>query len=200
MIISFSGLIGSGKDTCADTLVYQHGFRRDSFARSLKESVSAIFGWPIEMINGTTPEARLWREQVDEWWAERFQKSDLTPRWVLQHFGTDVCRNHFNDDIWVASLERRLLGNARNTVITDCRFPNEIAALRRAGALIVRVQRSPLPEWWSDALDGNADALRERGIHASEWAWAASEFDIVIENNGTLEELREKVSRLVCDK
>ena len=45
MIIGFVGFIGSGKDTAADYLVNFHGFRRDSFANTLKDAVSHVFGW-----------------------------------------------------------------------------------------------------------------------------------------------------------
>jgi cytidylate kinase len=50
MIIGVCGLIGAGKDTIADYLVNVHGFRRDSFAASLKDAVAAIFGWDRDMI------------------------------------------------------------------------------------------------------------------------------------------------------
>ena len=45
MIIGICGFIGSGKDTIADYLVNFHEFRRESFASSLKDAVSAVFGW-----------------------------------------------------------------------------------------------------------------------------------------------------------
>jgi dephospho-CoA kinase len=39
MLIGLVGLIGSGKDTVAERLVTQHGFERDSFAKSLKDAL-----------------------------------------------------------------------------------------------------------------------------------------------------------------
>ena len=65
MLIGLVGLIGSGKDTVAERLVSHHGFRRDSFARSLKDAVSNIFGWDRELLEGNTKESRAWREQPD---------------------------------------------------------------------------------------------------------------------------------------
>ena len=38
MLIGLVGLIGSGKDTVAERLVSHHGFKRDSFAQSLKDA------------------------------------------------------------------------------------------------------------------------------------------------------------------
>lgn len=109
MIIGFVGLIGSGKDTCADILVSEGGFKRVSFATTLKDAVSAVFGWDREALEGNTEESRAWREEVDEWWAEKLGMPKLTPRWVLQYWGTDVLRKGFHDDIWIASLESKLL-------------------------------------------------------------------------------------------
>lgn len=92
MILAICGFIGSGKDTVADYLVEQHGFQQVSFAQSLKDSVSAVFGWNRDLLEGRSPESRKWREQVDEWWAERLGMPHLTPRWVLQYWGTEVAR------------------------------------------------------------------------------------------------------------
>ena len=129
MIIGVCGFIGSGKDTIADYLVNVHGFRRESFANTLKDAVAAVFGWDRVLLEGRTKEAREWREQVDPWWAERLNIPKLTPRWVLQYWGTEVCRKGFNDDIWIASLENKLRNSKDNIVISDCRFPNEIASI-----------------------------------------------------------------------
>ena len=104
MIIGVCGLIGSGKDTIADYLVNVHEYRRESFANSLKDAVAHVFGWDRTMLEGRTREAREWREQVDPWWVERLGMPDLTPRLMLQLWGTEVCRKNFHDDIWIASL------------------------------------------------------------------------------------------------
>jgi len=57
MILGVTGLIGSGKDTIADYLVTTHGFKRVSFAASLKDAVSTVFGWDREMLEGTLKQA-----------------------------------------------------------------------------------------------------------------------------------------------
>ena len=142
MIIGVCGFIGSGKDTVADYLVNLHHFRRESFANTLKDAVSAVFGWDRTMLEGRTKQAREWREQQDNWWTDRLGIV-ITPRWVLQNWGTEVCRNGFHDDIWIASLENKLRHRRDNVVISDCRFPNEIAAIKKAGG---RVVASATPE------------------------------------------------------
>ena len=71
MIIGIAGFQGSGKDTIADYLQNIYGFKRDSFASTLKDAVSSVFGWDRELLEGRTKESRAWREQVDAWWSER---------------------------------------------------------------------------------------------------------------------------------
>lgn len=200
MIVGFVGLIGSGKDTAADLLVNDFGFKRDSFANTLKDAVSNIFHWDRDMLQGLSAESRAWREEVDDWWAERLGIPHLTPRWVLQFFGTDVCRDHFSNDIWVASLERKLMQSKDNVVISDVRFANEIHAIKDAGGTIVRLQRGTLPVWW-DTARNNPELMPSTypAVHSSEWAWISSGEDVVIHNDGTILDLAVNL-RIVIDR
>ena len=206
MIIGICGFIGSGKDTVADYLVNFHEFRRESFANTLKDAVAAVFGWDRTMLEGRTKEAREWREQVDPWWAERLAMPTLTPRWVLQYWGTEVCRRSFHDDIWIASLENKLRMSKDNVVISDCRFPNEIQSIRDAGGKIVWVQRGELPDWYQTALDANAghnyavQDLKMRKIHASETAWVGTDFDSILDNNYTIDNLYQQAKLIVSNE
>lgn len=211
MIIGVCGFIGSGKDTIADYLVNFHEFRRESFANTLKDAVSAVFGWDRVLLEGRTKQAREWREQVDPWWAERLNMPNLTPRLMLQLWGTEVCRKAFHDDIWIASLENKLRTSTDNIVISDCRFPNEIKSIRDAGGIIVWVKRGELPEWYDAAVSLNKghvqnmnwaiskDKIARLGIHASETAWVGTNFDAELDNNGTIDDLFEQVRGLVQD-
>ena len=205
MIIGICGFIGAGKDTVADYLVNFHEFRRESFASTLKDAVSSVFGWDRTMLEGRTKQAREWREQVDPWWAERLNMPHLTPRWVLQYWGTEVCRKAFHDDIWIASLENKLRNSQDNVVISDCRFPNEISAIKKAGGLIIWVKRGDLPEWYETAAAANqgknvaVQELKMKKIHASETAWVGTEFDYELDNNSSIDELFEQVKNLVQD-
>ena len=202
MIIGVCGFIGSGKDTIADYLVNVHGFRRESFANTLKDAVAAVFGWDRVMLEGRTKEAREWREQVDPWWAERLDMPNLTPRWVLQYWGTEVCRRSFHDDIWIASVENKLRRSKDDIVISDCRFPNEIASIKQAGGVIVCVNRGELPSWHIMAAKANkgdllaAEKLKALGVHASETAWVGTDFDYVLDNNNSLDYLFKQVEEI----
>jgi len=211
MIIGICGFIGSGKDTIADYLVNIHQFRRESFANSLKDAVSAVFGWDRAMLEGRTRQSREWREQVDPWWAERLDMPDLTPRYILQYWGTEVCRRAFHDDIWIAALENKLRNSQDDIVISDCRFPNEIQSIRDSGGIVVRVVRGPEPEWYNAAVSANRGSignidwalskrrLEQSKVHASEYSWVGTKFDAVIDNNSSLDDLFTQVNDLVQD-
>jgi len=211
MIIGLVGFIGSGKDTAADYLVNFYGFRRDSFANSLKDAVSFIFGWDRTLLEGKTKESRAWREQVDMWWAERLSIPHLTPRWILQYWGTEVLRNHFHDDIWIASLENRLRKTTDNIVISDVRFPNEIQSIHNSGGIVVRIKRGLDPDWYQDAVNVNKgptnlswaiskSRLEELKIHTSETSWVGLNIDHTLENDSTIDDLFQKISNLISNR
>jgi hypothetical protein len=194
MIIGICGLIGSGKDTIADYLQNIHQFRRESFAHTLKDAVAAVFGWDRDMLEGRTRESREWREQEDPWWSDRLSMT-VTPRLVLQVWGTEVARKSYHDDIWIASLENKLRKTHDDVVISDCRFPNEIKAIKAAGGIVIRVVRGPEPVWFELAQTLNQGPTRNTAwrlsknqletynVHASETAWIGTEFDAIIDNN-----------------
>lgn len=198
MIIGISGLIGSGKDTVAEYLVQHHGFIRDSWAASLKDAVAKVFDWDRELLEGLTQEARIWREQVDSWWAKRLDIPHLTPRWILQYWGTDVCRIGFHDEIWVASVENRITKLNKNVVISDCRFVNELYSIKRMNGVTLRMKRGPEPEWIAEYTK-NFDSFRYKypQIHSSEYSLVNEKHDVVIYNNGTIHQLHNKINDLL---
>jgi len=134
MIIGICGLIGSGKDTVAQYLIDNHNFQKISFADKLKDSVAVMFDWDRELLDGKTDESRQWRETQDDYWTKETGRT-ITPRKVLQEFGTECMRNGFYDGIWV-SLTKKILIDNKNTnfVIPDVRFPNEALMLTKMGS------------------------------------------------------------------
>ena len=188
MIIGICGLIGSGKGTVADILVDQ-GFKKVSFADKLKDGVSTIFGWDRAMLEGDTDESRTWREQPDDFWSAE-TKMEVTPRLVLQLFGTDCMRNGFDDGVWVSLLKKTILDNPGNYVVPDVRFENEINMLRDIGGEVWEVQRGRTPEW---LIKYEITGVEPKEVHSSEWRWIKSRKDVVIENNSTLAELNRQV-------
>lgn len=200
-IIGLVGLIGSGKGTVASYLVDNYKFRNISFADHLKDAVACVFGWPRSLLEGDTEYSRQWREEIDLWWAKRLDIPHLTPRWVLQNWGTDVLRKQFHDDIWIASLEYKLLGESEsNFVISDVRFPNEIKMIQNLNGEIWRIERGVLPEWAIIQYENFEDLKRTMTlyyptIHASEWSWIISKYDKLIKNDNDLEDLHQQVNQ-----
>lgn len=205
-IIGISGFINSGKNTVASQLIDIYGFRKDSFAASLKDASATIFDWDRQMLEGDTNESRAWREEVDSWWANKLGIDNFSPRLALQLIGTDSLRNHFNEGLWFLTLENRIRKNPnRDVVISDVRFPNEIKFIQSQGGIMIRVNRGPTPVWYETAIMANngnsiAKTVMEKTYsfaHFSEWAWCGATFDYEIDNNGSLEDLNEQIKQIL---
>ncbi len=195
-IIVFCGLIGSGKDTAANFLLNDECIKL-SFASALKDAVSCVFGWNRKMLEGDTKESRNWREQIDEWWAKRLNIPHLTPRFILQNWGTDVLRNHFHPDIWVAALENKIVNSkVKRIIITDCRFKNEVSCLQQIvkennyGLTFNWIRRFPLPFWVENYLKNGIAPI---GVHPTEYLWLDLSFDNIIDNDESIDKLRGKI-------
>jgi hypothetical protein len=81
-----------------------------------------------------------------------------------------------------------------------------------AGGIVVRVIRGTEPEWYDAAISFNKGdranmtwalsraKIEALGIHASETAWVGTKFDVVLDNNSTIDELTAQVKDLVEDR
>jgi len=128
---------GRGKDTVANRLVDKHGFIRVSWADSLKEACRVIFLFNDDQLYGDK------KEKIDPRWGR-------TPRWILQRFGVEACRNNIDQDIWIKSAWLRIQAiwkdnPNKNIVIPDIRFPNEASFIKKNGGILWRVDRD-IPE------------------------------------------------------
>lgn len=168
MVIGLTGLMNSGKSTVADYLVTHRDFVRLKFAQGLKEMVRAL-GLSDEEIEGVLkemPSSKL---------------NGRTPRYAMQTLGTEWGRTHMGQDFWVNLLVQKAhrMEFGTNIVIDDCRFPNEAVA----------IQRDLQGRVWK-LIRG----IQPMGVgHASEREQAYVNADTVLYNNGTLDDLLEKV-------
>lgn len=202
-IIGISGFIGTGKNTVADIILEHYDFKRISYADRLKDTLSTMFGWSRDMLEGKDPESRAWREQPDAWWSQEFGY-DFTPRLAMQRVGTDCMRQGLDNDIWVKFVKFEITSNPNtNYVIPDVRFFNERNLIRDLGGEWWQVRKGPDPDWASKAISDNrydTDWMTEHPeIHESEWRWMDynTEFDRIISNDGTYTELCAHVLRAI---
>jgi len=133
MIIGLCGKKQSGKSTVAKYLL-EAGFQELSWAYPLKEIVGRqLFGLNDDQLYGS--EAA--KEAIIPDWG-------YSPRQILQLVGTECFRKVIRDDFWVVLGRRKLQGYAAagmNVVISDCRFPNEMEAIKAVGGYTVRIVR-----------------------------------------------------------
>ncbi len=149
----------------------------------------------------------------------------LTPRLLLQLLGTDCGRDIIHPNVWVNSLMSEYKPNTTyrgeiwdfspdgvkitdtgwrgedkssypNWIITDTRFPNELQAVKDKGGISIRVNRHlKFPSLFEEPAD---DEHKPKPVeHPSETALDNAEFDYIIDNSGTIEELIEKVREIL---
>lgn len=176
-LIAIAGAAGSGKDSTASILESIFGFQRRAFADKVKIEVSEILAG-ISPIDAAAPHLvrLLLRENLGH--PERAWEKPTTPeiRTLLQLYGTEYRRDQYGKDYWINRLGR-LPGKA---VITDLRFRNEMEFIRRLGG-----------QCW--LIDGRGEP--SYAFHSSEADLSGEFFDLVIRNDSTLDDLKEKITQ-----
>lgn len=177
-LIGLMGQKRSGKDTAASILVRDYGYVRYAYADPMKQAAYALDPLIGEVaLPGALTGVKRLSDIVDALGWERAKECPEVRR-TLQRLGTEVGRNHFGDSFWVDLTMSQVADAEGPVVITDARFPNEADAIRRAGGIIVEVRRPGLPD-----EDG----------HASEHAWRSVRPNAVLDNDGTVEDLEERI-------
>lgn len=174
MIIGIVGKARSGKDTIANILCNIYGFERDSLAAPIKKLVKDVFVLDDETVYG-----EIKREQpLQEW-------EGWTVRKLLQFIGTDLLRKNIDDRIWVKSLWMRLRDvQGKNFVIPDIRIPNEKEFLKDKFGKDFVVFKVTRPGFLGQTTGG---------ISGHETEKYDIEADFTFENNGTIDNLNDKV-------
>jgi hypothetical protein len=171
LLIGLSGYARSGKDTVAELLCLNYGYKRVSFADPMRQALY-VLSPKIDNI------VRL-SEYVDDYgWDVAKQNQEV--RRLLQVFGTEVGRKMFGLDFWIDIALKDLSGDTQ-VVISDVRFPNEADAIAKLGGSVWRINRKN-----HSAVNG----------HASEHAMDNYMFNHVIYNDGTLDDLSDEVFML----
>ena len=148
-IIALTGYAQSGKDEAAKVLA-EYGYEKVSFAEPIRKALLTLD--PI-VHDGLRVSDIL---DVMSYDAAKTQYPEY--RRLLQVFGTEVAREQWADSFWVdlafAGMESDGL-----YVITDCRFPNEAAAVRDHGGHIWRIQRHGVGPVNGHASDNLIDSI-----------------------------------------
>lgn len=150
------------------------------------------------------------------------EKVEMTPRLMLQLLGTECGRNIIHPDIWVNSLmaeyKSKLSSNNPvddldweprfiypNWIITDTRFENELKAVKDREGITIRVNRIIFREQTTEigkiftVVQPEVDKLLGIQEHSSETALDNADFDYVIDNNGTISELIDKIRNILIE-
>jgi hypothetical protein len=115
----------------------------------------------------------------------QYRRVQMTPRLLLQLIGTDCGRNIVHPNIWINSALNAYDAVKDNWLITDTRFVNEATAIhnKHKDNILIRV---------------NSNRCNSYDLHESETALDHyTEFDYVIDNNGTIDELIQKVKEIL---
>lgn len=193
MLIGLNGFKQAGKDTAAEHLIDQYGFERRAFADHLKELFAAFFDIPVEWIdqykNDPTCKVAIgWENKPeltpinapDRMWSPMVS---MTLREGLKRMGTEMMREKHNYDFWVDYLlppladTMKTFQGDKNTIITDTRFENELMRIKDWGGVNIRIERSGI--------------MGED--HGSEQTPPSYLIDLVITNDGTIEELHKNM-------
>lgn len=205
-MIGLAGPAGVGKDTIADYLVEKYNFTKFSFSDALYEEVAQAFGidkaalYERSAKERETPALQYWYCQdktfqnlmfhllteegvpfpMDKW---------LSPRWVLQRWGTDYRRAQ-DPEYWINKAMLFTEAYLRNATehpdtprggLVNCsvRFENERAFIQQFNGEIWHVRR----EGWGDSMGAS-----EKG-YVSEQGLPVGKDDKIIHNSGTIEQL-----------
>jgi len=172
MIIGLSGRAGSGKDEVAKVLVDLYGYKRIAFADAIRDALYEL--------NPLVSDRIRVADLVDEYGWD-FAKKNFEVRRLLQIFGTEVGRKQFGEDVWAMKVLDGLdFGD--KVVVTDVRFGNEYYGIKWNHGEVWRVERP------------NIEPVND---HISEHALDNWEFDRVIKNEGSLDDLAELVAEVM---
>lgn len=164
MLVGVCGKKGSGKDTVSDYIIKKYNFNKYSLADPLKRGCMELFGFTHEQLYTDK------KEETDEFWSKK-------PREILQFLGTDVIRKYYGDNFWIKVLDKKI-NKSENNIVADIRFLNEYHYIKSNNGIMIKVIR---PD------------IKSEDSHISENELNDVTADILIINDGSIEDLYEKI-------
>jgi len=164
-----------------------------------------------------------WGTLLEDWDGKDviYETKSMTGREFLQKLGTDAIRNGLHENAWVNALMNGYVAKAQqsgtythnldgtlrenpthwasnfqwpNWIITDTRFPNELKAVKDCEGITIRINRASTEMLQLKSRHGHAMIGT---LHASETSLDNAEFDYIVNNDGTIEELTEKLKLIL---
>ena len=226
MIIGINGYAGSGKDTVGTIIQYLHAERSIPLKEVIENYSKHEWwleegsNWEIKKWAGKLKEVASLLTGIPKHKFEdqEFKKTLLGPEWgtvtpiplnsvpvfadikfnslmsvrdFLQKLGTDGLRDGLHENVWVNALMANykpidynddVQPELPNWIITDTRFPNEAEAIKKAGGIIIRINRI---------------GVKPINDHPSEVSLDKWDFDHIITNDGSLEDLERKIKNVL---
>jgi len=181
MFIGLLGKMGSGKSTTAAHITKKYNYEEKFYSKKLKDVCQLLFGFNEEQLYGSK------KQEIDKRWG-------ISPRQAMQFVGTDLFRKQLvnlipgiGENFWIRTLDTELI-NGQNYVISDCRMQNEIDFIKKKGGVVIKIIRDEEEE-----INNN-----ETKLHVTECEIDnVTEFDYIIHNNGTKEELFKKIDEFM---
>jgi hypothetical protein len=181
MIVLLIGKIKSGKSLAAKILCDEFKLTEAAFAQPIKDFAISI-GFTHDQVYGNQDQ----KLEINEFWG-------ISGREFLQKFGTEVCRNTLPDiipnmnmnglQLHARIMEKKILDNSnKGIVISDGRFIDEIALVKKYNGIVIKIVR---------------DDNKHIDMHSSEKQIDNLPYDNIIYNNGTIQQLRDKLIDII---
>lgn len=207
-VYTLSGLKQSGKNASADRLTMFHGFAQIAFADYLKElSFGILSKMECEVSKKHFEDGELKESFIYDIYGKQMlfnnrgkKEVPMTYRQFLQILGTECLRDLIHDEIWVLPVKKFIRETYSSTkfngvVITDARFPNEIESIKN-----FMKQNYPPDRYEFLSINIIRPGITANDNHASETSLKGFEFDIGVNNNGSMQELYEKMDAIATGR
>ena len=192
-IIAICGAKRSGKDVLADYLVKKYNYERLAFADPLKLTVKNLFNFDDDQLGIGEDKGTDKKDIIDERWG-------ITPRAALQFFGTEIMQEKIQE--LLPNIKRNFFANTlknhienaeegKKFVISDLRFIHEydmlanLSNIAHKDKMIIRVIRP------------SKNRIREQEPHISEVEYTNIPYDIIMINNGSIDEYINRFEKLI---
>lgn len=172
IIIALHGFPRSGKDVICSYILSKLPLLRYGPSVQVKKATAVMFDIPEEYLYDDKM-----KDEYNYFW-------ELSYRQMAQLVGNECSRKIFGPDFWMKHVDKflqdRLPEDKQGIILADVRYPNEAEWVKSNNGILIYVTRKNRP------IASNESHEAEKGLDPKL-------ADIIIENDGTFEELYEKI-------